>query len=108
MADKYSVQRESLREATKYLSTAGQSWREITNTLANAKIGPDDLGVIGKMTDVFSKYNAGVDHAWQQINQGVGNLDLMTYSLELVAANYGHAEHKSIDKLRNMLRDMPK
>ncbi|MBO2458527.1 hypothetical protein [Actinomadura violacea] len=108
MADKYSVQRQSLREVATYLSSANKNWIDIANTLANAKIGPDDLGIIGKKTNVVSKYNTGVDHAWQQIDEGVANLDLMIYALNLVAANYGHAEHKSIDTLRDILRDMPK
>ncbi|HEU5027540.1 MAG TPA: hypothetical protein VFV01_21655 [Spirillospora sp.] len=108
MADKYSVQRQSLHEAAEYLSSVTKNWKDIANTLVNGKIGSDDLGVIGKKTNVVSKYNAGVDYAWQQIDEGVANLDLMTYSLDLVAKNYGHAEHKSVDILRDILREMPK
>ncbi|MDL4817680.1 hypothetical protein [Actinomadura opuntiae] len=104
MADRYSVQRESLREAAKYLVSANTNWLAITNTLANAKLSSDDLGIIGKKTNVVSKYNAGVDHVWQKIDQGVANLDLMAYALDLVAANYGHAEHKSLDLLRDILK----
>ncbi|MEU6748927.1 hypothetical protein ABZ914_22130 [Spirillospora sp. NPDC046719] len=98
------MQRESLHEASTYIVSASKSWSDITRTLANAKLAPDDLGIIGKKAGVISKYNAGVDHAWQLLDQGVANLDLMAYSLDLVARNYGHAEHKSIKILRDILK----
>ncbi|WP_131739247.1 hypothetical protein [Actinomadura roseirufa] len=104
MGDQYSVNRRSLRDASQYVLKAAGSWDGTANSLGNTKLAPDDLGIIGKKTNVVSAYNSGVDQVWQKIDEGVRNLLMMQLALDAVAAAYGRAEDKSIEELRKLLK----
>lgn len=86
----------ALRRASKSLAQAAANWAAAGSDLNAVKLGADDLGYLGRVANIPSKYNSVVDGVWQQIDSGRNVLALSAASLRVTADEYDHAEEKNI------------
>ncbi|MFB4301412.1 hypothetical protein [Actinomadura sp. NTSP31] len=86
----------ALRRASKSLTQAAADWAAAGSDLNGAKLGADDLGYLGRVANIPSKYNAVVDGVWQQLDSGRNVLALSAVNLRMTANEYDHAEDKNL------------
>lgn len=97
----FEVVIDALHTNVKFLQGAEDSWEEAHKQVRGKRLGPDDLGLLGKQNGVPESYNRAAENLTDGLSKGVENLRKAADSLRAVADDQARREEEIIAKLQN-------
>jgi hypothetical protein len=105
MPDRFYVARAALHRSATHFEAAAKNWRDSEGQLNYANIGPDDLGLIGRMANIPAQYNQTVREVWAELNKGSSSLNQVATTLEIVSESYKRTEKATVQEILKTKKD---
>ncbi|WP_424188616.1 hypothetical protein ACOBQX_10575 [Actinokineospora sp. G85] len=88
----YHVVPEALRKNSKEYFEIADAWTNARNSLSDAHMGPDDVGLLGKEAGVPRSHNSALNSVLGRLTQGFEALNNASLTLRAIADEYESRE----------------